>query len=137
MPGQRIYFVNSVSLIQQIQRQPKVIAFEPVAAQAAATAMGVSPAGNAVIGANNMREADSYISAFGPFIAPALSPGAGLDSITSVAVQSIYDSLAELNKSQMKVDLFSWIRRKTFMALTEAIYGPANPFRNPALENAY
>lgn len=138
MPGQRIYVVNSLPLIQSLQRQIKTIAFAPIEAQAAATVMGVGPAGNAIIGSEKMLEDNSYLSTFVPSTHPALSPGPGLDAINGAAVRYISDSLAKLSGgSATTVELFSWVRRELFMATTESIYGPNNPFRNPALENAW
>jgi hypothetical protein len=138
MPGQRIYVVNSLSLIPPLQRQIKTIAFAPIEAQAAATVMGVGPAGNAIIGSDKMFEHDSYLSTFVPSTHPALSPGPGLDALNGAAIRYISDSLAKLNSnSTTTVDLFSWVRRELFMATTESIYGPKNPFRDPALEEAW
>lgn len=138
MPGQRIYIVNSVSLIPALQRQIKTIAFAPIEAQAAATVMGVGPSGNAIIGSDRMLEDDSYLSTFVPSIQPALGPGPGLDAINGSAIRCIADSLEFLNsKGPKTVELFSWIRGELFMATTESIYGPQNPFRDSALEKAW
>ncbi|KAI2466902.1 cytochrome P450 [Annulohypoxylon bovei var. microspora] len=138
MPGQRIYVVNSLSLIPPLQRQNKLIAFAPIEAQAAATVMGVGPAGNAVIGSEKMFEDDSYLSTFVPSTHPALSPGPGLDAINGAAICYISGSLEKLsNDGPTTVELFSWVRRELFMATTESIYGPKNPFRDSALEQAW
>ncbi|XDG05107.1 hypothetical protein ABKA04_004722 [Annulohypoxylon sp. FPYF3050] len=138
MPGQRIYVVNSLSLIPSLQRQIKTIAFAPIEAQAAATVMGVGPAGNAIIGSDKMFEDDSYLSTFVPSLHPALSPGPGLDAINSAAIRYVFDSLTKFSgEGPNMVELFAWVRGKIFMASTEAIYGPKNPFRDPALEKAW
>ncbi|ROV92756.1 hypothetical protein VMCG_09085 [Cytospora schulzeri] len=138
MPGQRIYIVNSLSLIQPLQRHFKTIAFAPIEAQAAATVMGVGPAGNTIIGSDKLLEDDSYLSTFVPSLHPALSPGPGLDAINNAAIQYFADSLEQLSgNGPTTVELFSWVRRQLFMATTESIYGPQNPFRNPALEEAW
>lgn len=138
MPGQRIYVVNSVSLIPALQRQIKTIAFAPIEAQAAAMVMGVGPAGNAIIGSDKMLEDGSYLSTFVPSIQPAMAPGPGLDAINGAAVRYISDSLEDLRgKGPVTVELFSWVRRELFMATTESIYGPKNPFRDPVLEKAW
>ncbi|KAI9167951.1 Cytochrome P450 monooxygenase nodJ [Paramyrothecium foliicola] len=138
MPGSRIYVVNSLSLIPQVQKQYKTIAFEPIAAQAAATVMDVGPAGNAIIGADNMFEEGSYLDTFVPYITPALAPGPGLDAITGTAARVMADSLAEIgDRGPAKVELFAWVRRQIFMAETETIYGLNNPFRDSKLETAW
>ncbi|TAQ91216.1 hypothetical protein B7494_g441 [Chlorociboria aeruginascens] len=138
LPGQRIYVINSLSLIGPLQRQIKTIAFAPIEAQAAAAVMGVGPAGNAIIGADNMREPGSYLSTFVPSTHPALSPGPGLDAINGAAIRHVSASLIKLRgNGPTTVELFSWVRREMFMATTESIYGPKNPFRDPALEKAW
>lgn len=140
MPGQRIYVVNSLSLIPPLQRQIKTIAFAPIEAQAAATVMGVGPAGNAIIGSDKMFDDDSYLSTFVPSTHPALSPGPGLDALTGAAIRYLSSSLAQVGAqgpTAGTVDLFSWIRRELFMATTESVYGPHNPFRDPAVARAW
>lgn len=138
MPGQRIYVVNSVSLIPTLQRQIKTIAFAPIEAQAAATVMGVGPAGNAIIGSDQMLEDGSYLSTFVSSIQPAMAPGPGLDAINHAAIRYISDSLGSLAaKAPASVELFCWVRGELFMATTESIYGPKNPFRDPILEKAW
>lgn len=133
-----MYIVNSVSLIPTLQRQIKTIAFAPIEAQAAATVMGVGPAGNAIIGSEQMLEDGSYLSTFVPSIQPAMAPGPGLDAINGAAVRHIAESLEDFRgKGPTIVELFSWIRGEIFMATTEAIYGPKNPFRDPVLEKAW
>lgn len=138
MPGQRIYVVNSLSLIPPLQRQFKTIAFAPIEAQAAATVMGVGPAGNAIIGSDKMLQDDSYLSTFVPSLHPALSPGPGLNAINSVAVRFMAEYLEKLSVGgPTQVELFSFVRRGLFRATTESIYGQANPLRDPILEQAW
>lgn len=106
-------------------------------AQAAATVMGVGPAGNAIIG-SNWSEDGSYLSTFVPYTHPGLSPGPGLDSLNAASVRYIVDALGKLTSSgPRKVELWTWIRTELLMATTESMYGPKNPFRNPAFEEAW
>ncbi|KAI1323903.1 cytochrome P450 [Xylariaceae sp. FL0255] len=138
LPGQRMYIVNSLPLIQLLQREIKTVAFAPIEAQAAATVMGVGPAGNAIIGSEKMFESDSYLSTFIPSTHPALSPGLGLDALNGTAIKYIADSLKHFHSQGPEViELFSWIWDRIFMATTEAIYGPRNPFKDLALQKAW
>jgi hypothetical protein len=138
MPGQRIYVINLLALIPLLQRQNKALAFASIEAQAAATVMGVGPAGNAIIGSDKMLEHGSYLATFVPSTAPALSPGPGLDALNGAAIRYISDSLTNFKDNEpTKVELFTWVRRELFMATTESIYGPKNPFCDPALEKAW
>jgi hypothetical protein len=136
--NQRIYVVNSLPLIAQLQRQSKAIAFAPIEAQAAATVMGVGTAGNAIIGSDKMLEPGSYLSTFVPSNNPALSPGPGLDALNGEAIRCFSNSLASLSSNGPRtVKLFSWVRKQLFQATTESTYGPGNPFRDPILEQAW
>ncbi|KAI8943898.1 cytochrome P450 [Xylaria longipes] len=138
MPGQRIYVVNSLSLIIQLQRQFKTVSFCPIESQAAATVMGVGPAGRAIIGSDKMLDDDSYLSTFVPSIRPGLSPGPGLDALNGAAIEHLSNCLSDLHsKTPTVIELFSWIRDQLCMATTEATYGPKNPFRDPAVQEAW
>ncbi|OJD11351.1 hypothetical protein AJ78_07864 [Emergomyces pasteurianus Ep9510] len=138
LPGQRVYIVNSASLIPLVQRLNKTIAFAPIEAQAAKAVMGVGPAGMAVIDSDKKFENDSYLSTFVPSTHPALSPGAALDDLSCATVQHLAESLENLSKNApATVELFSWVRSEIFKSITESIYGPKNPFRDIALEEAW
>ncbi|KAI9154840.1 Cytochrome P463 monooxygenase [Paramyrothecium foliicola] len=138
LPGSRIYVVNSLPLIQSIQRQIKSIAFSPMEARAAENVMGIGPAGMAIIDSDNMLEEGSYLSTFIPSTHPAMSPGQGLDALNEAAIRSISTSLTDVsNRGPTTVELFAWIRRQLYFATTDSIYGPKNPVRDPALESAW
>ncbi|PGH29750.1 hypothetical protein GX50_07504 [[Emmonsia] crescens] len=138
MPGQRIYVVNSPSLIPPLQQLIKTVAFVPIEAQAVKGVMGVGPAGNAIIGSDKMFEKDSYLSTFVPSIHPALSPGTALNAISCATARILSESLENISENgPATVELFSWAREETFKATTESIYGPKNPFRDPALKKAW
>ncbi|KAI1262207.1 cytochrome P450 [Xylariaceae sp. FL1019] len=86
----------------------------------------------------NMFDDDSYLSLFIPSTHPALSPGPGLDSLSSGAVKHMAESLERFRTgSPITVELFPWIRDQILMATTESIYGPNNKFRDPALQKAW
>ncbi|KAI0102133.1 cytochrome P450 [Nemania sp. FL0031] len=138
MPGQRIYILNSLSLVGPFQRQFKTIAFAPIEAQAAATVMGVGPAGNAIIGSDKMFDDDSYLSTFVPSINPGLSPGPGLDALNGAAIRYLSNNLSNLrDNTPTTIELFSWVSDQICMATTEAMYGPKNPFRDPRVLAAW
>lgn len=138
MPGQRIYVVNSLPLILAVQRHPKTASFAPIQIQAADAVMGVSPAGNAIIGSEKTTEDGGYLATFVPSTHPALSPGPGLDALNGSAIRYFSSAAERLASSgATTVDLFSWVRRQIFMATTESMYGPENPFRDPALVQAW
>jgi hypothetical protein len=138
MPGSRIYVVNDLSLVSNVQKQYKKIAFEPIASQAAQAVMSVGPVGNAIIGSDKMFEDDSYLQTFVPYIAPALYPGPGLDGITKAVARVVDSTLTEMGvNGPIQTELYLWVRRQIFVAETESIYGEGNPFRDARLETAW
>ncbi|KAJ8110263.1 hypothetical protein ONZ43_g5919 [Nemania bipapillata] len=85
-----------------------------------------------------MLEDGSYLSTFVPSVSPGLAPGPGLDALNAAAVLYLSDSLSTLDKKNPTVvDLFPWIRGQLNKATTEAIYGKKNPFRDPAVQEAW
>ena len=137
LPGSRLYVVNSTSLIPIVQRQFRTLAFTPIEAKAAADVMGASHTANEIL-AQNMTGDEGYLMSFAKAIHPALSPGAGLDSMNQVSVQVIAESLDGIRtRDSMTVDLFEWIRHEVVFATTEAAYGPKNPFRDASIEDAW
>ncbi|KAL3421937.1 25-hydroxycholesterol 7-alpha-hydroxylase 1 [Phlyctema vagabunda] len=138
LPGSRIYVINSPSLVPLVQRQKRVIAFEPIPARAAANMMGVSKAGVEIISRDCTGD-DAYFATFLKATYPALaSSGPGLDAMNRAAVEVLATSMMEgLEVKKVTVDLWAWVRHQVLMATTEAIYGPRNPFRDPATEKAW
>lgn len=75
---------------------------------------------------------------FPKYVHPALSAGPGLDSMNRRAIQVISKSLDERSqKGATKVQLWQWVRHELLLASTEGVYGPKNPFRDPAMEEAW
>lgn len=68
-----------------------------------------------------------------------LAPGRSLDELNSTAVQILNRSLEALcaKKTTTTVDLFAWASQEIMLATTNAVYGPKNPFQNPAVQDAY
>ncbi|KAF3054952.1 hypothetical protein GL218_07481 [Daldinia childiae] len=121
-----------------MQRQKHTIIFEPVPAQAMAGICGGSKEGMDLINGNQVGR-ESYFGRFLRISYPSLSPGTGLESINRAAVQVLLASMNRLENTngKVKVDLWHWIRHEMFLATTEAIYGPHNPFRCAANEDAW
>lgn len=137
MPGARIYVVNSTSLIPIIQRQFRTVAFTPFAARAFKYAMGGSKAANDIM-ALDMTEDHGYLMSFDTAIHPAVSPGPALDAMNRASIQAVAASLDKLRRqSPTTIDMFKWIKHEVLLATTDAVYGPQNPYRNPAMEEAW
>ncbi|KAH7304100.1 cytochrome P450 [Stachybotrys elegans] len=137
MPGARLYVVNDTSLIAPIQSQPKTLSFAAVEARIAANLIGVNDATNKIIGSNLMSD-DGYLLQYPKYVHSSLAAGPGLDAMNRKAMQVFTESLAKWTaQGDTPIKLFEWVRHELFVASSESVYGPKNPFRDPSLEGAW
>lgn len=137
MPGSRLYIVNSPSLLAPIQNQVRRLSFTAIEASIAANVFGVNKDTNAIIGADVTSHA-GYLMNFPKYVHSALSTGPGLDGLNRISVEVISQSLDTwAKKGPSTLKLFEWVRHELLMASTEGVYGPGNPFRDPAMEQAW
>ncbi|KAI1503392.1 cytochrome P450 [Biscogniauxia marginata] len=113
MPGSRIYVINSAPLITSVQSQFRTLSFTTIEVNIAANVIGVTKATNDIIG-RNVTSDGSYLMSFPKYVHSALSAG-GVKTIK----------------------MFQWVRHELLLASTEGVYGPKNPFRDPAMEKAW
>lgn len=65
---------------------------------------------------------------------PGLNPGPQLDVLNRKSVQVVASSLSKFaQKGPSTISLFDWVSRQVLAATTESVYGPQNPFRDPAV----
>ncbi|KAI0139710.1 cytochrome P450 [Pestalotiopsis sp. NC0098] len=137
MPGSRLYIVNSPSLLAPIQNQVRKLSFTAIEATIAANVFGVNKDTNAVIGANLTNDT-GYLMNFPKYVHAALSTGPGLDALNARSIEVISQSLDNwAKKGSTTVQMFEWVRHELLLASTEGVYGPENPFRDPAMEQAW
>ncbi|KAI1128143.1 cytochrome P450 [Nemania abortiva] len=137
LPGTRLYIVNSLSLLPSIQRQFRTLSFTAIEASIAANLIGVTKATSKIM-EHNVTSDDGYLMSFPRYVHSALSAGPGLDSMNRRSIQVIAKSLNEhAQEGPTTVNLFQWVRHELLMASTEGVYGPKNPFRDPAMEQAW
>jgi hypothetical protein len=119
-----------------------ILAFPPIEVKAAINAMGASERAKAIL----MKDLDpkegrwecAYAVSFSKAIHPVISLGASLDSMNRAAIHKSAKSLEALaTESPKAVKLFDWIRHEISLATTESVYGPKNPFKDPAIEAAF
>ena len=142
MPGQKMYIVTTPDLIQNIQKQPKALAFPPIAAKFATKICGSSDEAHNILMKNvNGDDGDwglsmeSYAS-----MRAALSAGPGLDEMNRVMIQNIalsLDSLQPSSGSSTKIELANWLRQSVTAATTNSVYGPQNPFKDLDVADAF
>ncbi|KAI1772529.1 cytochrome P450 [Hypoxylon cercidicola] len=134
LPGVTLYVINSLHLIQRIDRHITTVDFAPLQAQMCKKAICVSKDGMNRISASE----NSYLRSFPRTAAPGAMPGPGLNVLGKAVVKTFTDTFDRVeSQGGITVDLFEWVRRETFRASTNALYGPHNPFRDPKIEKAW
>lgn len=138
MPGPRTYVVNSLHLVQSIDRHIHTVAFTPIELRAVDKTMGASKETLDKIGGDQLLTDKGYFISFPRNVAAGASPGLGLDALNRTAVCTIAASLDKLaSQGATVIELFDWVRHEVFAATMEATYGPHNPFRLPENEKAW
>ncbi|KAK4694388.1 hypothetical protein P7C71_g3193, partial [Lecanoromycetidae sp. Uapishka_2] len=140
--GSKLYVITSTELISAVQRQPKALAFPPVGVKFAMSLAGSSKEANAIATNNiNGEEGDYGLSMdFNKVIYPALSPGKPLEAMYNIIIPQIEASLDKLRVEKSKgitIGLIRWVRHELTVAITDCVYGPGNPFKDRAVEDAF
>lgn len=127
-----------MSLIPVVQRQYKDLAFPPLEAMGAMSVCGSSKIANDILNTNtNGEEGDwGYSMTFYKTIHKPLSPGPELDAMNRVMAQNITASIDGI-KGKLVVSLFDFIKREIAIATTDSVYGPQNPFKDPAVADGF
>ena len=137
MPGSRIYVINSTALIPVVQRQFRTLAFTAIESKFAQDLMGVSNSTHEII-SHNLVHDEGYLMTFPKYIHSAISAGPALDAMNRRSVEVIAESLDRWARGGPRtVKMFRWTRHELLMATTEGVYGPKNPYRDPAMEEAW
>ncbi|KAI4598665.1 hypothetical protein KJ359_002556 [Pestalotiopsis sp. 9143b] len=138
LPGSRLYIVNDTRLIPVVQKQVRALSFAPLLVRVFSHFMGFSPAALSIAGADAV-EHHGFVHQMTVQTGQALAPGPNLDALNAKAVSILNASLSALSAKEAPtvVKLFEWASHEIMMATTDAIYGPRNPFRDPAVREAY
>ena len=139
--GQKIYIVTSPDLIQKIQKQPKALAFAPIAAKFANQVCGASAEACEILMKNVNGEHGEWGLSMESYEAMrvALKPGASLDDMNRLMMENIatvLDTLMPKGDKSATLHLFQWARETVSIATTNSVYGKLNPFqKQTVLEN--
>ena len=77
---------------------------------------------------------------FNKAVYPALSPGPHLEAMNRIMILHIAESLDKLRMEKgerRRINLGRWIRHELSIAITDSVYGPQNPFKDRAIEDAF
>ena len=137
--GLRIYVVNSVNIIQSVQKNVKTLAYQPIEATFSVRLCGASRKAYNIL-AEDMDLDNGHFGSIFKAMHPPLAPGPGLNRMNGVMVQRVSEYMELIKPSigmSSKIKLAEWVRHHVTLATTDAAYGPHNPFRNPEVENAF
>ncbi|CAG8952976.1 hypothetical protein HYFRA_00003166 [Hymenoscyphus fraxineus] len=139
VPGGRIAIVNTPELLSHVDKQPKNIAFAPIAALVIDKLSGLSKTGSKVVLDRTMGpdRMEGYMNAVMVDIHNTLAPGPKLDGVTTEVAYYLNDSMGKLHGKTTRMNLLHWFRHEFGMSSTHGIYGPENPFKDPKVEAGF
>ncbi|KAI0018952.1 cytochrome P450 [Xylariomycetidae sp. FL0641] len=132
LPWFRVYVVNETALITAVQRHFNTISFSPMLVKMSSSFMAVSQEAYDVI-SRDPTDSKGFIMGMAQLTHHDLSPGPHLDSLNRKSIRIIKATLDRLSHMSTTLRLKDWIDREIMMATSESIYGPSNPFRDPAV----
>ena len=141
MPYGNTYVVNSLELIQAVQRNQKTLSFLPLVATFLRRFCLASNTASEIVDANLLvegRPSDFYTDSHSA-VHGALAPGPGLDELINSVLPSTFDSLNALleDRQEKEMNLYQWINDSIALTITNAVYGPQNPFQDPEVRNDF
>lgn len=132
----KIYIMNSASLVSAVQRNHKIVSFDPFLTAAANRLAGIDGEGLKLLqetengggGVNNKVLHSMHPALLGP----------GLDGMNSTMINNLQISIDNLeSQHNLSFDLHAWCRHAITVASTDAVYGPHNPFKSQDIETAF
>lgn len=135
----RVYVVNSPTLVQAIHKpSSQTVSWGPILGDIAANMMGLGQPTVRML-KDDLGPDGSFMKGFHKAMHVALDPKTvGLDKLSERAVLSYYASLTNDNiHSPVTVKLFEFLKRHGTVAVTDAVFGPHTPFRDPKMEGFY
>lgn len=130
----KLYVVNSASLVAAVQRNHKTISFDPFLTAAANRLSGITGDGLKLL-----QETENGGGGINNKVLHSMHPallGSGLDIMNKNMIKILKASIDELEPDQTSIDLHLWCRHAIAVASTDAVYGPLNPYKDPAVESA-
>lgn len=133
----KIYLVNKSSAVAQVQRNAKVLIFDPFVDSAADRMAGVSKKGLQLYKGSEDGGQDlnrKMIKSMHPTLL-----GPPLDVMNKNMVSNLSKSVDELASSGAgkPLDLYGWARHAITIASTDAVWGNKNPLKSREIEDAF
>ena len=126
-------------MITAIEKNPKAVAFSPLAANVISRLSDASAKAKEVMFENMIGEdgEHGYFIEITKEVHGTLRPGASLANMVASVARTTTSSIAEFHGKTTRIDLLEWVRHAFSMGSTNAVYGPMNPFKDPAVESGF
>ena len=136
MPFMRMYIVNSTELVAVVQKHWREVSFSAMTVNFTES-FGLSRNALDVMRRDLMSD-HGFIVSSAKATGTSIAPGKELDIMNRTAIQLFADEMEALRaRGTVRVGLREWSRRNMLAATTEAVWGPQNPYRDPALIDAW
>lgn len=121
-----------------MQRQVRTLSISPMMVRVFSNFMGVSKRALGIMGRDPIED-HGFVHQITLETGKGLNPGPNLDDLNAKAVNILNTSLGALcaKKSPTTVKMFEWASHEIMLATTNAVYGPRNPFKDSAVQDAY
>ena len=123
----KVYVVTDPELVNAVNRNSKVLAFNPFIAQLGKRITGHDDATSRIVQENlNGENGPGYVTEIHDGTVAALANPTSIESISCTTLGEFSSHLDQL-KQKPEISLFAWTRRVMTRCSTRAIYGLANP----------
>ena len=149
LPFSRMYVVNATELIPALERHWRTVSFTPIMASSGPGPMGMSKEAGEILH-RDMQKDSSPVLAWSRAVGRSLAPGEGLDRLNRRAVEVMQEFMERLRSQnecaregvtqggeEAVIDFWAWSCHVINQATTEAVFGPGNPFKDQAFEEAW
>ena len=133
MPFQKIYVINASNLIQEVQNKVNLTTYVPNLLDFGMLFSGLNRKSKATL----TRAYGVHGNGFTKSVHKHLTSGSDLQAATRTAVDKLAVSIPNNFTAKRQVGLYEALRHQLTLATTGAIYGPENPYDDPAVEQSW
>ncbi|KAF2635590.1 cytochrome P450 [Massarina eburnea CBS 473.64] len=133
MPFQRMYVINAPHLIQAVQTKANLKVFVPNLLDFGMMFSGLSNEGRKVMAEAVSCSGNNFTRAVHKY----LLSGQSLRAATRTAIDCLAMSVPNSLARRRQISMLEYIRHEMMLAMTSAIYGPENPYEDPAIEASW
>lgn len=129
-----MYVLNSSRLVSAVQKNHKIISFDPFLTSAANRMAGIDGDGLELL-----REPKSGGEGINNKVLHSMHPallGPGLDKMNKTMIKNLKRSIDEMGNEPEGFDLHIWCRHAVTAASTDAVYGPLSPYKDQNIQDS-